>query len=339
VAVNTRWQAPAALAALAAALLACAAQTTPGAPAWTQIATTGVPGRWGQTAQYDTTGDRMLAFGGENASGKLSELLVLHLDTLAWERIDTSASVYPRTDLGSALDTINGRLVIIGGRVGLATSIRDVDAMDLATQAWTHLPPGPPPRHDISVASDGAHAWVFGGAGAFLQSLDDLWQLDFASDTWTELPQPNARPPARGSMAFEYAGGALYLVGGHDATMPRRDAWRYDLAAQAWTQLAVASAPPAWAHFGQRIDAACGQFVLVAGDNLDSLDTALATELDLQTAVFARLHTSDLPPARDHPSMIVDSARHQLVLYGGGTLGDGLGTLDDAWTLPLGACP
>jgi hypothetical protein len=324
---------------LGAALCACAAQTQPGAPTWTQIATPNVPPRWGQTAQYDAARDTMLAFGGENASGKLSELLVLHLDTLAWDRIDTSASVYPRTDLGSALDTLNGRLVIIGGRIGLATSIRDVDAMDLVTQTWTHLPPGPPPRHDISVASDGNHAWVFGGAGGFLQSLDDLWQLDFATDTWTELPQPGARPAARGSMAFEYAAGALYLVGGHDATMPRRDAWRYDLVSGAWTQLAITSAPPAWAHFGHGVDASCDRVVLVAGDNLDSLDTSLATQLDLQSATFARVWTSNLPPARDHPSLIVDTARRQLVLYGGGTLGDGLGTLADAWALPLGACP
>ena len=37
--------------------------------------------------------------------------------------------------------------------------------------------------------------------------------------------------------------------------------------------------------------------------------------------------------------MIFDAGRYQLVLFGGGTLGDGLGTLDDAWRLPLEACP
>ena len=47
--------------ALAVALLGCAAQTTPGAPAWTQIATPGIPARCGQTAQYDSARDRMLA--------------------------------------------------------------------------------------------------------------------------------------------------------------------------------------------------------------------------------------------------------------------------------------
>ena len=37
--------------------------------------------------------------------------------------------------------------------------------------------------------------------------------------------------------------------------------------------------------------------------------------------------------------MILDAQRRRLVLYGGGTLGDGLGTLGDAWLLELGRLP
>jgi N-acetylneuraminic acid mutarotase len=180
---------------------------------------------------------------------------------------------------------------------------------------------------------------VYGGAGRFLEALDDLWQLDFDTDTWHQLPQPGARPSARGSNAIAYAGGALYLVGGHDDTSAQRDAWRYDLTAQSWTRLAPASSPPAWAHFGQAVDVVCGNLVLEGGDNLDNEDTSLGTTFALATPAFARLQTSNLPPPRDHPSMIVDTNRHQLVLFGGGTLGDGLGTLGDAWTFPLGDCP
>ena len=319
-------------------LAACAAPVTPGAPAWKRISTEGIAPRWGQTAQYDAARDRMLVFGGQNHDGQLSELLVLHLDTLAWERTDTSASISPRTDLASALDTVNDRLILIGGRQGLATSIPDVVALDLATGTWQTLPQGPSARHDIAAASDGAHAWVFGGAGQFLQSLDDFWELDFATDTWHEIPKTDPWPSARTSYAFGYADGALYLVGGHDDTSAQRDAWRYDLAAGRWTKLAARSGPPAWAHFGWAIDPACGQVLLEGGDNLDNEDTALATALALDPPAFARLPTSNLPPARDHPSMILDASRRRLVLLGGGTLGDGLGTLGDAWMLPIGAC-
>ena len=321
---------------LAIALVGCASPTTPGAPAWQSIATDVAP-RWGQTAQYDARRDEMLVFGGENASGQLAELLTYHFDTGVWDRLDTSDVVYARTDLASALDTLNDRLILIGGRVGLNTSIGDIVAYK--DGAWQTLPSGPLPRHDIAAASDGAHAWVFGGAGQFLQSLDDLWQLDFATDTWTQLPAPGARPAARGSNSLSFHDGALYMIGGHDVSSVQPDVWRYDLVAQAWSSVAFHSAPPAWAHFGQATDVACDRVVLVGGDNLDNQDTSLATTFDYAGATFARLPTANLPRPRDHASMVIDSTRHQVVLFGGGTLGDGLGTLNDAWSLPLEACP
>jgi galactose oxidase-like protein/Kelch motif protein len=318
-------------------LAACTSPTTPGAPTWQPIDSAEVAPRWGHTAQYDARTDTMLVFGGENKTGQLGELLAYHLDTGVWERLPTSPEIYARTDLASAIDTINNRLVLIGGRVGLATSIGDVVAY--GGGQWQTLPRGPSPRHDVVAASDGTRAWLFGGAGEFLQSLDDLWQLDFATDTWTELPANGVKPVARGSNALAYHDGALYMVGGHDVTTVKRDVWRYDLTARTWSAVAIDSAPPAWAHFGQATDPACGTLVLVAGDNLDNSDTSLATTFDIATGAFARLATATLVTPRDHPSLIVDSTRHQLVLFGGGTLGDGLGTLHDAWALPLAGCP
>jgi hypothetical protein len=281
----------------------------------------------------------MLIFGGENDTGQLDELLELNLDTRAWRTIPTTPTLSARTDLASAVDTVRNRLVIVGGRMGLARSIDEVWALDLSTYTWQRLPSGPPARHDVPAASDGAHAWVFGGAGEFLQSLQDLWQLDFATDVWTQLPAGGESPPARGSSALAYWGGALYLVGGHDASMVKRDAWRYDLELQRWTRLAPSGSPPAWAHFGYAVDPSCGRFILVAGDNLDNQDTSLATTYTLATTTsFANLAASSLPPPRDHPSLVVDPVRREAILFGGGTLGDGLGTLSDAWIFPLQAC-
>lgn len=317
-------------------IVGCTSPTTPGAPAWEPVAVDVAP-RWGHTAQYDASRDAMFVLGGENATGQLAELLTFHVATGGWERLDTSDVVSKRTDLASAIDTLNDRIIFIGGRVGLATSIGDVVAY--RDGQWQTLPTGPAPRHDVVAASDGARAWIFGGAGEFLQSLDDLWQLDFATDTWTELPANGPRPSARAANAIAYHEGAVYVVGGHDVSTVKRDVWRYDLAAQHWTQIAITSAPPAWSHFGFATDVRCGKLVLVGGDNLDNLDTSLATAFDFASGAFARLPTSTLPRPRDHPSLIVDTSRHQLVLFGGGTLGDGLGTLDDAWSLALEDCP
>jgi len=78
---------------------------------------------------------------------------------------------------------------------------------------------------------------------------------------------------------------------------------------------------------------------LTGGDNLDNFDVAFTDGVILgDNARFARLPTSKLPPARDHASSIIDSTRRKLIVFGGGSLGDGLGLLGDAWTYQLGGC-
>ncbi len=332
-------------------LTACDTPIDPNGPSWERIATDGVPGRWGHVAVYDAQRDRMVVFGGDGldieteaenagATAQRNDLWALDLATLAWEELPATNPPGPRTDLAGVLDTMNDRLVIVGGRVGFATSIDEVWAYSFATSTWAQLSSGPSPRHDVPGATDGARAWVFGGAGAFLQSLDDLWELDFATDNWHQLPDDGTRPNARTSGALVYWNNALYVSGGHDATSVQRDSWRYDLAAQAWTQLDVSGEPIAAAHFGWTFDESCTALWLSAGDNLDNYDVAFTDALSLQgSPQFSVLETANLPPPRDHPSMILDAMRRRLVLYGGGTLGDGLGTLSDAWMLPVGACP
>ena len=324
---------------LFALAVACDGALDPNAPAWRPIRADGIDPRWGQVAAYDARRDRMVVFGGDGtSSGQTNELLALDLGTLEWSKLPEGNAPGPRTDLAGVIDDLRDRFVIVGGRVGFASSIDEAWAYSFASSTWQRLPSGPPARHDVPGATDGTRMWVFGGAGEFLQSLDDLWELDFATDTWRELPDDGVRPSARTSGALVYWSGALYAVGGHDATSVQRDAWRYDLAAQRWTKLDASGAPLAWAHFGWTLDRDCGRVLLSGGDNLDNADVGYTDAFDLGAPAYALVPTSNVPTPRDHPSMILDRARRRLVLYGGGTLGDGLGTLGDAWMLDLGAC-
>jgi len=335
--------------ALLVALASCNSPTEAAGPTWLPIRTDGVPARWGHVAVYDALRDRMVVFGGdgldseseaefEGSTAQRNDLWALDLGTLGWQQLAASNPPGPRTDLAGVVDTTNDRLVVIGGRVGFATSIDEVWAYSFETATWAELPAGPSPRHDIPGATDGSRAWVFGGAGVLFQSLDDLWEIDFATDTWRQMPDDGVRPSARTSGALVYQGNALYLSGGHDATSVQRDSWRYDLAAQSWTKLDVTGDPIAGAHFGYALDPTCATLMLSAGDNLDNYDVSFTDGLvTTGSPRFALLTTSNLPPPRDHPSMILDGQR-RLILYGGGTLGDGLGTLGDAWMLKLGAC-
>lgn len=281
----------------------------------------------------------MVIFGGDGAKQR-NDLWALDLGTYQWmELVPNGVGPGPRTDLAAVYDAPRDRMVIIGGRVGFTTSIDEVWAFSFATSTWKQLPSGPPGRHDVPATTDGTKMWVFGGAGAFLQSLDDLWELDLATETWRKLPDDGEKPSARTSGVLEVLDGSLYTVGGHDATSTKRDAWRYDLAASRWSKLVPTGDLIGGAHFGHALDATCGAIVMSGGDNLDNYDTAFTDQLSVRgTPRYQTIATSTLPPARDHPSMIFDPVRRRLILYGGGSLGDGLGVLNDAWFLPIGDC-
>ena len=96
--------------------------------------------------------------------------------------------------------------------------------------------------------------------------------------------------------------------------------------------------PAAGAHWAFAVDDACQELYLVAGDHDDHYDTSLSDTLALDGSAFAPVATSTLPPPRDHATTVVDPARHNLVLFGGG-LNDGESQLGDTWVLPIAACP
>jgi hypothetical protein len=319
----------------ALAMVACERGTP-----WQEVPPGPLPARWGHVAGYDARRDRMLVFGGQSSSSLLSDVWALDLATLTWQQVSTGQGPSPRTNLAAVIDAARDRLVIIDGRVGVSTPLSDVWALDLATHTWTESSSAPPARLDLPVATDGARAWIFGGVGEPLQSLDDFWELDLSTDQWRQLPDDGVRPSARGSSAMAFWNGGVYLIGGHDYSIVHRDVWRYDLAAQRWAELSTSGGLVAAAHFGYAFDTACNAELLSSGDNLDNYDVALTDALTFtDPAGFSLIPSSRMPPPRDHAAMIEDPSRRQLVLYGGGHLGDGLGLLGDAWTLELGACP
>ncbi|MFT3840914.1 MAG: kelch repeat-containing protein [Myxococcaceae bacterium] len=320
-------------------LLTACGGLDPHAPAWTELDTSGVPGRWGHIAPVDTLRNRMLVFGGDSPAGQHNDLCAFDLATDKWSQVEQHGTPGPRTDLAGFYDAPRDRLVIIGGRIGFASSTDEVWALDFASATWKQLPSIGVARHDIPVATDGVHAWVFGGAGVLFQSLDDLWELDLATDTWKQLTEDGDKPAARTSGAFVYFQGALWLSGGHDVSRVTRDSWRYDLGTATWSKLDVEGGSAAGAHFGIAFDERCGEVVLSGGDNLDNADTAFTDALELQQKKFHRVKTSNLPPPRDHASLAVDPVKQRLILYGGGQLGDGLAIHTDAWALPAEKCP
>ena len=280
----------------------------------------------------------MIVFAGQSANGELADLWALDLTNESWSELSASPGPSPRVNPAAVVDSTHDRMIIVGGRTGLATMFDDVWALDLTSLVWSALPKGPPGRQRPHFATDGARAWFYGGEG-FLSVFGDLWQFDFATDAWTELPNNGDPPSARTCGAMAFFDGNLVVHGGHDVAVVEDGTWQYDLQTQSWSRMATQGGTAAGAHWVYAIDSSCGRLYLAGGDHDDNYDTSITDVLSLNGAVrFSMLPVSVLPDPHDHASLVFDPSRRNIVLFGG-TLGDGQAYLAGTWSYPVGACP
>ena len=128
-------------------------------------------------------------------------------------------------------DTIRGQLL----SYNLHT--HDVSRFDFSTEAWDRVEgSNDEPRYaNHATASDGRHAYMFGGYGFYLYH-NNLFRLDLVTDQFEEftlrpLPEP------RTSSAMCITGNNLYIFGGKGNTVGKQeipsvdyyDLWEYDL--------------------------------------------------------------------------------------------------------------
>jgi hypothetical protein len=190
----------------------------------------------------------------------------------------------------------------------------------------------------MGVATDGTHAWFYGGFLAGLQATDELWQFDLASDTWALLPQSQVRPSPRSNMGIGFNAGSLYIVGGHDATGLTLGTWRYQFSSQAWTQLSPTGIAGAGAHFASATDRTCNVLFLAGGDHDDNIDVNTTDVFSFSQPSFVRLPTStDFSPSRRHSVLVLEPQSHTLMLFGG--IHDPSHLLGDTWLFRPDTCP
>jgi len=150
-----------------------------------------------------------------------------------WERLgDDGPPPRPEPYVG----TLNGKLVLFGGRGGISGFLDDTWIWD---GAWTQLSPAtsPPPRANGALIEQDGRLVLVGGVGRVepdaLDVLGDVWTFDGA--TWTRLP---GSIPARQSAAASLVRGHVVIVGGADGEVARRaDAWSLAPGATTWTEL------------------------------------------------------------------------------------------------------
>jgi len=140
--------------------------------------------------------------------GGVSAVDVYDVELDVWTRRAGSDDV---ARFGAAVASHDGRVYLIGGRLGDAASVR-VDIYDVGADSWARGPNLPEPRTGLAAAVVDGRLHVLGGANAAgLEAADDHWVLNADGGGWTSA---GSMPGPRADFAAVYASGRLVIVGG-----------------------------------------------------------------------------------------------------------------------------
>ena len=165
---------------------------------WRAVAVDGAQplGRTDHAAVFDPQKDRMLVYGGYNKEKKelLGDTWQLVLGPpssggIHWQQVKTRRSWPPRRRHAvGVLDTARNWFVICGG-FGEEGYLNDVWALDLATDIWLDVTPGPQPRIDHQAIFDprAGHMLLYGGDARLGHKFHDLWALQIEPDLPLQL--------------------------------------------------------------------------------------------------------------------------------------------------------
>jgi len=192
---------------------------------------------------------------------------------------------------------------------------------------------------------------VFGGASAtpgLNHYLNDVWALDLSgTPLWTQI-LASGGPSSRGlhSAIYDPVSDRMLVYGGFDGFTSLDDLWALSLSGTpAWSVLTPSGTGPGSREYHRAIyDPILNSMVLFGGDVSTPFPPFTPTNfndawsLSLSGVLaWSQISPPDpLPSARTAMSMVYDSARDRILVYGGA---DSTGSLDDAWALSLSGTP
>jgi hypothetical protein len=268
-----------------------------------------------------------------------------------WTELEPNGALPPARYYHSMVyDSARGQVVLFGGFVsdvyGNEYMLNDTWSYDSVANTWTEQHPGgaiPSARVNFDLVYDSASGRVilFGGRDASA-CLNDTWSYDPAANTWTELHPTGQLPLARQghAMVYDPVTERVILFGGLDDSDRTilNDTWSYDPAANTWTELQPVGAVP-FARFEHDMvyDPTSQTAILFGGTagGMTGLNDTWAYHPESGEWTKLQL-TGDVPLPRFRHAMAFDTARGEVIVFGGDS---GWQVLDDIWTLQLSEVP
>jgi len=254
-----------------------------------------------------------------------------------------------RGGAGAAFDAGAGRYLLIGGdESNAATALRnDVQQLilgrDSTLKSRTVFSTSQgvvfTPRfgHTLIVDPLRYRVILFGGYdGSF---RNDLWTVSLGETlVCAPLSSIGGPPPGRDfhSALYDPVGDRMIVFGGNGSAGPMNDVWELRLSGTpTWAQLPTTGASPSPRLAQQAVYDPAARCMLVFGgyDGHGVTNDLWRLSLDPGPVWSAPLLTGASPPPRHSHSLVYDSNRRRLVLFGGV---DASHTFEDVWELPLG---
>jgi hypothetical protein len=224
-------------------------------------------------AIYDAARDRMLVFGGLDASGMRNDVWELARATGAgWRQLSPSGTPpVPRYQAAVLHDPLRDRMVVFGGHSPGA--LNDTWVLSLAGEsAWLRLqPPGALPGfrggHVALLDAPRDRMFVFGGTNG-AQHLGDAWTLPLSGDApWSPVTTSVAPAPRSGaSGVYDAARQRAMIFGGTNATGFLNEVWSLSFAGSpVWEQQGGSPTPTARSGFAYCLDPVAREMIVHSG--------------------------------------------------------------------------
>ncbi len=320
--------------------------------AWSEIADAGAPAaRCGATLTSDMRNNRMVMFGGRDASGARTDScwsLDLTAGSEAWTQITASGPPAARYGHSAVYDPMNRRVVVFGGEDG-SGYYNDVWALDVSapgSESWVQVTPlGTPPAarawHTAVLNPWSGGMVVFGGrdAATVYNDVYDCQLFSTVSPNWMQGFPQGTPPDARwGHGACVDVNGVRMLVFGG---INQGGGYTQALFALiltgggAWSALTSTGAPSARAFhavFEDNIDSR----MIVFGGDAGTQRLADSFSFDMASGTWSALALSDelaRPTGRERPCAAFDLTSLKGVLFGGAADSVPSSVYGDLWQL------
>ena len=314
-----------------------------GSPQWSQPTATGdpLPAAHSRGAAFVPTVGKIVCHGGTDDQSK-SETDEIEVAGATFTSDAIQGVVTGRDGYTLVVDPVRRRMILHGGETATSGLLGDVLTMPLdGPGVWSEpciLGPHPSARHGHAAAYDPIRGgmYVFGGFdGAYRNDLSMLL-LDSPME-WGPAPTSGTPPEARdyASLVYDSARDRLVMFGGNDANTYLNDVWELTSLSgtPTWAPLAPAGTPPSPRLAHRAIYDAARDRMLVLG-GYDGAENGELWALEFSpTLQWVQLSPGGAPPDPRHSaSLVYDSSRDRLLLFGGY---DGSTSKDDLWELPL----